>query len=1064
MQMSLFAASAGVLLPDGSKLPNEVKAVQQKKRQIKGVVVDSKGETIIGAAVQVKGTTRGVQTGLDGDFAIDGVSPGEILVVKSLGYKTQEVTVPQSGTLRIVLEEDAKALEEVVVVGYGTQKKVNLTGAVSSVDAKTLEARPVQNVSQALQGVVPGLNLNVGNGGGALNSTMSMNIRGAGTVGDGSSSAPLILIDGTPGDINSLSPSDIQSISVLKDASSSAIYGSRAAFGVILVTTKSGKSGRVNVTYNGSLRFNTATQLPNMMNSLDFARYFNEAAANAAQTPVFSDDAIAKIQKYMQDPNADDVKYGTYWSPDKKEWVLYGEAWANTNWFKEFYKSNVPSHEHNIAISGGTDKVTYYISGAVLDQNGLIRHGKDALQRYNFSGKITAKLTDWLKIGYNNTWIREDFTKPRYLTGLFFHNIARRWPVNPVKDPNGHYVAGVEILQLRDGGIYKSQTDRLRQQFTLELTPLEGLMLRAELNYNVTDGRVHQDKRKIYIYQPDGKSRLLTGQEGGDAGQTATEGSSYRTNYYNGRFYSEYSKTIDKHYLKGVVGLDMEYQHYNNIGAYNRDNISDKLTDLSLTQYDKPTVSGGNNHWATMGLFARVNYVYDERYLFEASLRRDGSSRFIGDKTWGTFPAFSLGWNISNEAFFAPAKDLVNQLKLRASWGQLGNTNITALYPWFLGINVRGAASNWLFDGARVNIAGLPGLVNEALTWERVTSWNLGLDFGLFNNRLSGSFDYFIRNTYDMVGPPVQVPSVIGVTLPKVNNADLKSYGWELELKWRDRLGDLGYGAKLVLSDDKQKITKFNNEKMSLSNWYIGRINGEIWGYEAVGIAKSQAEMDEHLKKNKPDFGSGWGAGDIMYKDLSGDGKVNSGGYTLNDHGDLKIIGNNTPRLRFGITLDANWKGFDFSVFLQGVAKRDFWDSSPYRRGANGNKWQAAAFEEHKDYFRPKDHPLGANLDASLPRPILDNSYSKNWQVNTMLLMNAAYLRVKNIQLGYTLPEHLVSRVGLKRARFYVSADNIATLTKLPKIFDPEGLGGDYDTGKLYPLQRSIAVGLNLNF
>lgn len=1035
--------------------------VQAKSKSCKGVVVDSKGEPVIGASVQVKGTTNGVQTDFDGKFTINNVSNGAVILVKFIGYVSQEVTFNGSD-LKITLQEDTKQLDEVVVVGYGTQKKVNVTGAVSSVGEKELASRPVQNVSQALQGAVPGLNFSVTNGGGALNSKMSFNVRGAGTIGSGSNSSPLVLIDGTEGDLNSISPSDIENISILKDASSSAIYGSRAAFGVILVTTKSGKSGRNSFTYNGSMRFSTATQIPKMLDSYRFAQYFNKALANKGEAPYFSEETLAKIKRYMDGDRSDDIKYGTEWNTNKNEWKMYdGGSWANTDWFAEMYRKNAPAHEHNMSFSGGAEKFNYYLSGSILDQRGLIRYGEDIFGRYNFNGKFTAKVASWLSITYNNKWVREDYKRPSYMTGLFFHNIARRWPVNAVVDPNGHLIQGQETIQMKYGGEDKTQKDMLNQQIVFEFTPTKDLLFRAEGNYNTTTLFNHWDKLAVYKHDKDGVE-VPTSWEGSDTGESIVHESAEKINYYNGRFYAQYQHLFDKHDVKVIAGLDMELNQYRNLGGNKKDLITSDVPTINTATNDKPTLGGGYSHWATMGMFARINYAYDERYLAEFSIRRDGSSRFIGDKTWGTFPSFSLGWNLTNESFMEVVRKYTNLIKFRGSWGMLGNTNIEALYPWFLAMPTGTANSSWLINGERLNTSNAPGIVSSALTWERVMSWNVGLDFAAFNNRLQGSFDFFNRKTLNMVGPSKQLPSVLGTAQPALNNSDMLSYGWELEMKWNDAIGDFNYGLKFNISDDTQKVTRFYNPTNSLNTWYEGKIRGEIWGYTTQGIAKTNEEMTKWLEKNKPTWGANWAAGDVMYKDMDGKDGVGQGAYTLENHGDLTIIGNSMPHYNFGFTANAEWKGIDFSIFLQGVGKRDFWDNSPYSVGANHGIWQSAAFEEHWDFFRPEGDPLGANLDAHFPRPLLDAG-SKNFAIQTRFLQDASYMRIKNMQLGYSLPKSWVSKIKLQRLRIYTSVDNLYTFTKLNSIFDPEATGGDWGAGKIYPLSRVWSFGVNIN-
>ena len=1064
MMMALFSSS--LLHANITYKANA--AVVQQQAVCKGTVVDSNGEPVVGASVFAvsNGHKKGSVTDLDGNFEIDGIASGSSLTISYVGYKTQQVT--WSGKdLKVTLQESNEMLDNVVVVGYGTQKKVNLTGAVSVVNSKSLESRPVMSVAQALQGEVPGLNFSVGNAGGSLKSRMGLNIRGIGTIGDGSNAAPLVLIDGSEGDLYSISPNDIESISVLKDASSSAIYGSRAAFGVILVTTKSGKEGRTNVSYNGNVRFSTATQIPEMPNSYDFARYWNDAAANSGGNAPFSQDMLNKIKNHINGTPAPGEEVTTTWqgTAANEPWSMYTGSWDNTNWFKEMYRSAVPSTEHNISVSGGGNKVNYYISGAILSQRGLIRHGKDKLKRYNFSSKVTANLTDWATVTYNTKWIREDYSRPSYMTGLFFHNIARRWPTNPVYDPNGHYVHGNEILQMENGGLDATQEDKLFQQLALEFRPIKGWKIRLEGNYNTTNYHNHWDVLPIYYYDPD--QHPIAAAWSGDyaAGKSNVGEAMSKTNYYNGRFFTEYNMTLnDKHEFKFLAGLDMESNIYTYLSASQADLVTPLVPTLNNATNKVVGRGFSNTHWSTMGMFGRINYAYDSRYLAEFSIRRDGSSRFIGDKTWGTFPSIALGWNIANEQFFKPLNKTVNTLKLRLTYGSLGNTNTDQLYPWFLRQPISSNSSAWIINGERVNTSSVPGLVSPFLTWERVQSWNIGLDFGLFNNKLQGTFDYFVRTTKDMVGPAPVKPSILGATQPKENNSDMRSNGWDLEVRWRDRVGQVNYGIKLVLSDDYQTITNFYNPNRLLSQWCAGKRMGDIYGYKVEGIAQTDQQMNEWLANNKPSWGSNWAAGDVMYKDLNGDKKVNSGKSTYDDMGDLTKIGNSLPRYRFGITLDANWKGFDFLIFMQGVGKRDFWDASPYSVGANTGLWQSAAFKDHLDYWRPAtDTNFGPNPNAFYPRPLF-GAGSKNFQTSDRYLQNAAYMRIKNIQIGYTLPAAIASKIGASRVRFYFSAENLATFTKMNKIFDPEATGGDWGPGKIYPLQRTVSFGLNLNF
>lgn len=517
-----------------------------------------------------------------------------------------------------------------------------------------------------------------------------------------------------------------------------------------------------------------------------------------------------------------------------------------------------------------------------------------------------------------------------------------------------------------------------------------------------------------------------------------------------------------------MVGFNSELYKTANLTGQKNTLISNSVPTLN-TSTESPTTSGGYAHNGVAGFFGRINYSYKDRYMVEVNGRYDGSSRFIGDKRWGFFPSFSLGWNIAREDFFAgiAEKARVDMLKLRGSWGQLGNTNTNdAWYPFYQTMP-QGSNYNWLVNGVRPNYASLPGIVSSLKTWETIETWDIGLDWAFFNNRLTGSFDYFVRWTYDMIGPAPELPSILGATPPKINNADMKSYGFEFELGWRDRIGDFTYGAKFTLADDQQKITSYPNENLKLSEaYYPGMKLGEIWGYETVGIAQTQEEMDAHLAKvDQSSLGSKWGAGDIMYADLDGNGVISNADNTRDNPGDRKIIGNKTPRFKYGVTLDAAWKGIDFRIFFQGVAKRDYWMNGPYFWGANGTgEWQAAGFVEHWDFWRPEGDPLGANTDAYYPR-VLKND-SRNMKVQSRYLQNAAYCRIKNLQVGYTLPKAWTDKAGMSSVRVYISGDNLFTFSHMSKIFDPEALESTYDAnnGKLYPLQRTISVGLNVNF
>ena len=1033
--------------------------IVQQGSVCRGVVKDATGETIIGASIVVEGTKNAAVTDIDGKFELPNVSKGSTIVISYVGYQSEKI-VWNGQSLDVTLKDDTKLLDDVVVVGYGTQKKVNVTGAVSMVDSEVFKSRPVQNVTQALQGQIPGLTMSVGNTGGELGNEMSISIRGAGTVGSGSSATPLVLIDGMEGDMNALNPNDIESVSVLKDASASSIYGARGAFGVILVTTKSGQAGKTRVNYTGDVRFSSPTRLPDMANSIDFANYFNKALG----WNMFSNETIEKMKRWQAgeftDPSTPEY-YGTIVGTDNR-YQAYGSAFANTDWFKEMFRSGVPSQEHNVSVSGGSEKLTYMISGNFLGQQGLLRHGDDRYNRYTLNGKISAKLTNWLTLNYTNRWSREDNYAPTYIKqsgGNFYHNIARRWPSNPARTPHG-WMPGMEIIELETGGKWNDQQNNVTNQLQLIFEPIKDLHISLEGNMRRYSESQHYDILPIYAYDANGDSYGVSW-NGRSIGESYVREFRRNEDYYSTNVVIDYSKTIKGHYFKIMGGFNSELYRRNDLYGSGYNLVTGEVPELNLTQANQNAWNSKQER-AVAGFFGRINYNWKERYMVEANLRYDGSSRFVGDKRWGLFPSFSAGWNIAREKFFEPFTQSIGTLKLRGSWGQLGNNNTDNWYPFYQTLTTGVVNSKWVINGAQQNTAQLPAIVSDVLTWETVESWDVGLDFGLFNNRLTGSIEYYTRYTRDMVGPAPTLPAVLGADAPRVNNADMKSYGWELDISWRDRIKDFNYGIRFNLADNQDKILTYPNESGDLSTYRNGQMLNEIWGYTTVGIAQTQEEMDAHLANARPNFGSSWGAGDIMYADLNGDGEVTNGSNTIGDHGDLTIIGNSTPRYNFGLTLNGEWRGLDFSVFFQGVMKRDYWADQAYFWGAYGDEWQSTCFVEHLDYWST-DNP-----DAYYPRPIMTSDGAlaqQNHQKQTRYLQSAAYMRLKNVQIGYTFPQKWMKKAGISSCRIYVSADNLATFTSLSKIFDPEALSSvNGGTGKTYPLQRTYSIGVNLNF
>ena len=930
--------------------------------------------------------------------------------------------------------------------------------------------------TQALQGLVPGLQITTDNG--ELGKSMSINIRGKGTIGAGSSGSPLILIDGMEGDLETINPQDIENISVLKDAAASSIYGSRAPFGVILVTTKSGSAGKVVINYNNNFRISSPINLPEMMDSYTFANYFNEAQRNQNGGFMFNDEVMQKTLDFQSGKLTESLDRPTtdnQWG--KPSYDPYTAAYANTDWYEEIYKDNVFSQEHNVSFTGGTQKHSFYSSFNYMNQSGLIRHGEEGRKRYTGTLKVNSTLTPWLKFNASMRLIRIDGIRPTF-TGATFYNLfgPNTWPNLPVYDPNGYYFNNnAQNLAMRMAleGDNTSRADQHYYQGALLIEPIKNWITHVEVNYRMQNSKVKSSVLPVYNHDVDGniidtKATTSLYQETGEQ------------NYLNMNIYSEYSHVFnDVHHFKIMAGFQAEEQNINFMSVRKYGLTDTDKPELNLTtglngagKAQAPVISGYQTDWATAGFFGRLNYDYKGTYLVEVNMRYDGTSRFRRGNRWQISPSFSLGWNIANEKFWKSISHISNLMKLRASYGVLGNQNTTLPYPTYRTMSLGAYNGSWLDSGTKPNTAAVGALVSTALTWEKVRSWNVGLDFGFFNNRLNGSFDYYTRFTDNMVGPATELPAVLGLAVPATNNCDLRTKGWELSLTWRDRLkNNLGYSVSLTLSDAKTIVDSYpSNITQSLApDTYVeGREIGEIWGFETIGIAKTDEEMQAHLERvGGQSFGSKWTAGDIMYADLDGKPGITTGANTLEDHGDKRVIGNNTPHYFFGIHLNADWKGFDIGVFFQGVMKRDYWQGDGYFWGVDGSKskWNARGFAAHNDYFRAESigldgRKIEANVNSYYPRPIFKEG-AKNQQVQTRYLQDASYIRLKNLQVGYTLPAVWMNKIGFSKCRIFVSGENLWTGTSLSDLFDPETISGGTG-GNAYPLSKTISFGLSL--
>lgn len=1031
-----------------------VKEIQQNG-VCNGVVTDTTGETVIGASVVVKGTTNGTITGLDGDFSLSGVTKGSILVVSFVGYQNTEVKW-NGQPLTIVLKEDTKVLDEVVVVGYGTQKKANLSGAVAAVDGKVLQDRPITNIGQGLQGVVPNLNITMNNGG-APGATSSFNIRGNTSLNGGS---PLVLVDNVQMDANLVNPDDIESISVLKDAASASIYGARAAYGVILITTKKGKkSDKPTVSLSATGYWQSPALTFHNVNSMQYLTMMDEAYQNDGGSGHYF-----KSQVYQY---AEDYFNGKYDSPvffdTAYDTYKYGYC-GNTDWWDELYKTSF-SQIYTANISGGNDRTTYYASVSMNDQGGILKAGDDKYNKYNANVNISSNITKWLNVSAKIAHTYTDELHPTGGTtamnstaysGLSSYSGMMKGdlsPLMPVKHPDGHYAGQGSytnpVAIMEQGGNAQYKQNDLWMTGAVKITPIKGLVINADYTWNFYGKSSNQHVQNFYDY---------TAVPGTENYYPWTNPSSVTVtnndDYYNAfNAFAEYTFSLkEKHNFKVMVGYNQENKHKKYHYAGRKNLIDSSNPSLNLA-YGDMAMNGSETHWSVNGFFARINYDYKGKYLLELNGRYDGSSKFPHGDRYAFFPSASVAWRVSEEKFWEPIRGWFDNFKLRASYGSLGNQALDESrygnFPYLAtyGINTKYGA---LLNGTRPVAVSVPGLVSASFTWETVNQIDFGFDASFFGGRLNTSFDWYRRNTKDMLTAGQALPAVLGTSVPQENAADMKTVGWEVSLEWNDRLSNgFGYHIKGVLSDYQASITKFSNPTKLLGTHYVGEKLNEIWGYVSNGLFQS----DEDAKAADQSYLSGgsWGAGDVKYEDLNNDGKIDIGKNTLDDSGDRKIIGNSTPRYSYGITAGFDYKGFDFEMFWQGIGKRDYWLGGSQFWGFT-DEW-CTPLTSSLDYWTEDNH------DAYFPRLHHYGVNGGNHQVSTRYLQNAAYLRLKNVVLGYTIPRSITEKVKISRLRVFVQGENLLTFTPLIDSYDPETLNN-----MTYPINKKISVGLNLTF
>jgi len=1026
--------------------------IAQQGAVCKGVVKDATGEPIIGASVSVKGTKNATVTDLDGNFTLSGVTKGTTIVISYIGYVNSEIK--WNGTsLNVTLAEDTQGLEEVVVVGYGTQKKVNLSGAVANVDGKVLENRPITNIGQGLQGVVPNLNVSM-NSGGAPGASSSYNIRGNTSLNGGS---PLVLVDNVQMDANLVNPEDVESISVLKDASSAAIYGARAAYGVILITTKKGrKSDKPTISFNATGYWQSPAKSYHNVNSMQYLKMMDEANKNDGGSGRYFKD---QVYKYTEE----------YFNGTRKDPVFFDEAYdkakygycGNTDWWNELYKTSF-SQIYNASISGGNDRTTYYASLGMNDQKGILTAGDDKYKKYNANVNISSNITKWLNVSakITHTYTSElhptggtTAMNPTAYSGLSAYSGMMKndlSPLMPVKHPDGHYAGQGSytnpIAIMEQGGNAKYRQNDLWMTGAVRITPIKGLVINADYTWNFYGRNANEHVRNFYDY---------TAVPGTENYYPWTNPSSITVSNYDDYYqafnvFAEYSLSLaEKHNFKVLVGYNQEKKH-NKYHWVGRKNLIDNDTPQINLAYGDIATSGSESMWATNGLFFRFNYDFMGKYLFEFNGREDGSSKFAKGNRYAFFPSGSIAWRVSEEKFFEPLRSWWDNLKIRGSYGSLGNQNVSGNFPYLATYGVSTKAGV-LLGGTRPVAVYAPGLVSSSFTWETVNQLDLGIDATWLNNRLSASFDWYRRDTKDMLTRGATLPSVLGTSVPRSNAANMKTTGWELSVEWNDRLScGLGYHIKGVLSDYQSEITKYSNDAKLLGDHYVGEKIGEIWGLVSNGLFQSDEEAASW--DQKAINGGHWSAGDVKFEDLDGDKKVTWGEGTVDKPGDRKILGNSTPRYAYGITAGADYKGFDFEMFWQGIGKRDYFGG-----------WGGASFWGFTDeWCTPQttslDYWTEDNRDAYFPKLHHYSVNGANHNTSSRYMLNAAYLRLKNVTLGYTVPSSLLKKVGIARLRVFVQGENLLTLTPMKvKFADPETLGN-----MTYPINKKISVGMNL--
>ena len=1083
-----FSATAAV--SESGLLP----AAAAQQQPVKGTIVDVNGNPIPGASVMIPGTTTGTVTLVDGTFSLN-IAEGTTVEVGCLGYTTVKVNAKNG--MKIVLKEDALMLSDVVVVGYGTQKKANLTGAVATVDVnKTLEARSTADLGKALQGAVPGLT--VLNTSGKIGAEPTVVIRGVGTLSNSATSTPLYVVDGVPIDnISYLNTQDIESISVLKDASSSSIYGTRAAFGVVLITTKSAKTTEhIQVNYTNNFGWSQATTLPDYPTVLE---------------------QIYALNQVNHRYGLDSELFGMYL--DRDAYIKAAEAWQNKHGGKSGYREMVegddyipgvgyvadwdvagimfnnaaPSQNHTISVQGNVGKTNYYMSFGYDKEQGLMNFNPDKLKKYNATVNVTTQVNDWIQIGARVNYVNKDYEDCTDALRQGSYQYLWRW--GSFFGPWGYFSNGLTgrnaISYRTQAGEGWTKTDNLRIGGFTKINIVKGLTLNADFTYLQNNMRYKQVNLPVHMMN----TWSITPSETTMSTTTFIDARRSYARGYNTNIYGNYELSIaGKHNFNIMAGFNADESEYEYLrGTYN--NILDtNLPEISLTFDSENKNIFGHNHSETgsAGFFGRINYNYKDRILLELNGRYDGSSKFPENNRWAFFPSASAGWRISEEPFFAPVKSVVNNAKIRASYGEIGNQEVGS-NMYIATIARQGSNVNWLGTGStKMDTFGMPKMVSSTLSWETLATTNFGIDLGFLNGELNATFDWFQRDTKNMLAPGQTMPQVLGASAAYENAGTLRSRGWEITIDWHHNFNGANVYAIANLADYKTVIKEWNNDSMLLNSNYSGKRYGDIWGFETDRYFEASDFVGKDEKGNYiPAEGVAsqvklqtgkfiYGPGDIKFVDQNGDNEINGGKGTVDDHGDLVVIGNTEPRYQYSLRIGGDWKGFDLDLYFQGVGKRSMWTQSafvmPFMRGAD------ALYKSQTSYITNEDAEKGIiDQNATYPRltqggaakgtvSVLENG-STNFYPQSKYLVNMAYLRLKNITIGYTLPAQLTQKVKISKVRVYGSIYNAFDIIDHTKKYgiDPEmnkgeGKLADGTWGRTDPMLRTYSCGIQITF